>query len=342
MESARFILSKSKLFEQYGKLEKLGHKISYSVKTNPVVAHILEENKDCMFSIHTEEELEYVKDKARVWFLADSWDDDDIKRLIGHGIRKFTVHNTNDLDKIINFLKGKDLKIDLLLRVKLREHTIFTGRYFVFGMDAKTINEKIHELRNNPNINKLGVHFHRKTQNVGEWSLKYELSNILEEDTLKEIDIVNMGGGIPIKYKNTSDNNLPHIFDEIRKLKEWLIGFGIETIIEPGRFLSGPPINLEAYVKNVFENNIVVNCSVYNASMDTLIDPLKLLVEGEAETGRRYVIKGNTPCSQDIFRYSVKLPEKKTGDKIVFLNAGAYNFCTDFCSLKKLETVIVD
>jgi ornithine decarboxylase len=44
----------------------------------------------------------------------------------------------------------------------------------------------------------------------------------------------------------------------------------------------------------------------------------------------------------DIFRYRTYLDNPKVGDKIVFLNAGAYTYSTDFCNLKKLETVIVD
>jgi ornithine decarboxylase len=44
----------------------------------------------------------------------------------------------------------------------------------------------------------------------------------------------------------------------------------------------------------------------------------------------------------DIFRYRVYLENPETGDKIVFLNAGAYTYSTDFCNLEKLETIIVD
>ena len=44
----------------------------------------------------------------------------------------------------------------------------------------------------------------------------------------------------------------------------------------------------------------------------------------------------------DIFRYQVYLRDPKAGDKLVFLNAGAYNFTTDFCNLEKMETVVVD
>jgi ornithine decarboxylase len=346
-DEARFVLSKSVLFSQYKTLEDMGLDISYSVKTNPIVAGVLEDETGSSFSVHTKQEMSFVKDKSRIWFLAESWDEQEIHELTAAGIRNFIVYNTNDLDRLMSFLKGKKLKISLLLRAKLRERTIFTERYFVFGMDARTVNGLVHELRKNENIERLGVHFHRKTQNVSEWSLKYELSNMLEPRTLEEIDMVNIGGGLPAKYRNTGDGSLPFIFSKIKELKEWLEEHNIKTTIEPGRFLSGPPIRLEASIKNITENNITVNCSVYNSSMDTIVVPIKLLVEGELHDNegssvQKYRIKGCTPCSMDIFRYSVMLPEMKVGDKIVFLNAGAYTFHTDFCGLGKLKTEIVD
>ena len=64
--------------------------------------------------------------------------------------------------------------------------------------------------------------------------------------------------------------------------------------------------------------------------------------EGGENMGKYYMIKGNSPTRDDIFRYKVKLRNPKRGDKIVFLNAGAYNYTTDFCSFKKLKTEIVD
>ena len=90
------------------------------------------------------------------------------------------------------------------------------------------------------------------------------------------------------------------------------------------------------------ENNITINASVYNSDMDALIVPVKLKIENELskEQGKPFVIKGITPCSLDLFRYRVYLNNPKIGDKIIFLNAGAYNFTTDFCDLEKIETEI--
>ncbi len=119
---------------------------------------------------------------------------------------------------------------------------------------------------------------------------------------------------------------------------------GIKMFIEPGRFIAAPAGKLVCYITGVYENNIIVNASVYNTDMDAILVPVKLLIEGELEkgSGRPYVVKGSTPCSMDLFRYRVYLDNPKVGDKIVFLNAGAYNFASDFCDLEKLETEIID
>ena len=63
----------------------------------------------------------------------------------------------------------------------------------------------------------------------------------------------------------------------------------------------------------------------------------------EEEKGEKFLIKGRSPDSLDIFRYKVFLREKpKIGDKIVFKNVGAYNFYTDFNNLPRIKTVIMD
>lgn len=231
------------------------------------------------------------------------------------------------------------------LRVKLKENTIFTGKYYVFGMNSSQVNSWIEKLNGNKNIDRLGVHFHRATQNIAQWSLKYEISQILSHENLEKIDYIDIGGGFPIKYRNSDDSSIKDVFEKIKEFKDWLKGHKIEIICEPGRFISAPSVELECSIIGINDNNLVVNASVYNSAMDTLIVPLKLLVKNELldhEDGEEYVIKGITPCSQDIFRYNVKLKKPEIGDKIVFLNAGAYNFTTDFCDLDKIQTTVVD
>ena len=324
MSKAKFILSKSKVLEQYDKVKTISDKVSYSNKTNFEVGVVLEKETDCFFSVHSITSLETIKDKSRVWFFAQAWNEEEISKLFEMGINSFVVDNERDLNKLITNLENN--QINLLLRLRLRENTIHTGKHFVFGFRSKQINELVPKLRENKNIEKLGIHFHRKTQNVSEWSLKEELSETITEENLTKLDIVNIGGGIPAAYKNHRPEIINYIFDKIKETKEWLNSKNIEVITEPGRFIAGPAIKLETEIVNIYDNTLVVNCSVYNSAMDTFIAHIRLLVERELEEGERYTIKGSTPDSMDIFRYSVYLDNPKVGDKIVFLNAGAYNF----------------
>ena len=342
MSKAKFLLSKSKTLKQYNEIKKLADQVSYSLKTNFEVGQLLEENTDCYFSIHTKQNLDLIKDKSRVWFFAQGWTTEEVKKLLDLSVNKFVVDNEPDLNIL---LENLDDKIDLLLRMKLRENTIHTGKHYVFGMYAHQVNKLVSELRKHKNIGKLGIHFHRKTQNISEWSLKYEVKEALSEETLNNIDILNIGGGIPSKYKNFRIEVMNHIFENIKELKDWINKRKITMIVEPGRFIAAPAVKLETEIVNIYDNNIIVNSSVYNSAMDTFVAHIRLLIDGELENesaGRRYTIKGITPDSMDIFRYSVFLLNKKVGDKIIFLNAGAYNFSTNFCNLEKIDTIILD
>jgi ornithine decarboxylase len=341
---AKFILSKSKAFQQYNSIKDLGM-ISYSFKTNPRVGELLEQNTDCSLSVHFINELKLIKDKSRVWFLAQSLNKDSLDDIFTRGVRRFVIENEQDLNTLLTYLDDNDENIELLLRMKLKENTVKTEKHYVFGMVEQKVNELIPLLDNNKRIKKLGVHVHRKTQNVSEWDLVRELEELIEESNWKRLDYVNVGGGIPVMYKNITDKIIPTVLKKISELKEWLKKKQIQLIIEPGRYISGPSVILETNIVGIHANTIVVDASVYNSSPDTLIVPIKLLVQGEVEEheGKPYVIKGITPCSTDLFRYRVYLKkEPVVGEKMTFLNAGAYNFHTEFCELDKVETLIVD
>ncbi|MEM3373681.1 MAG: decarboxylase [Candidatus Woesearchaeota archaeon] len=355
LSKARFILSRSKVIEKYNEIKELSDYISYSYKTNMDVGLVLEKETDCFFSVHTIEDFKTLKNGERVWFFSQAWNFEELDILFSKKVNKFVVDNEVDLKILVDYIEDKNKKIKnenekfkiwLLLRMKLKENTIHTGKHFVYGMISSKINYLLPILKKNPYIEKLGIHFHRKTQNVSEWDLKEELNDSINKDNWRIIDFVNIGGGLPAEYKNYNMSILENIKRKILELKEWLNNKNIKMIIEPGRFIAAPSVKLEANIKSIYDNNIIVDCSVYNSAMDTFVAHIRLLVENELNENDNgaiaYTIKGNTPDSMDIFRYRVFLKEQKVGNKIVFLNAGAYNYSSDFCNLPKLETVVVD
>lgn len=343
--SPKFTLSKKVVLEQYNKVREVVDILGFSSKTNPRVSPMIEENTDGFLSVHMINELKHVKDMSRVLFLAQGWTSEIVEDLYKRGIRSFAVDNEFDLDILLSTIEPTDWKITLLVRLKLKEHSLRTERYFVFGMTSDVINERVAQLKDNPRIEHLGVHFHRKTQNVNEWKIRQDIEDVLSEETLEAIDILNIGGGLPSEYANTNVDVIGGIFRRLTELREWLHEKDIQLMIEPGRFISAPAGKLITYITGVYDNNIIVNASVYNSDMDAILVPVKLRVEGEVgnNAGKPYVIKGCTPCSMDLFRYRVYLKdEPRIGDEIVFINAGAYNFTSNFCDLEEIPTEIIE
>ncbi len=342
--NAQFILSKQIVLQRFQEISKVANEVSYSFKTNRDVGYILRDNTNCSFSVHSPNAVDLLESPEKIWYFAQGWDDDEIKGVYDKGIRSFVVDNKNDLDLLLHFLGHINSKINLLLRLRLKEKTIHTGKHFVFGFFGQQINEMVPQLKNNPKISSLGIHFHRKTQNISEWDLRYELENVLEKETMYKIDCINIGGGVPTRYKNYSADVIESIFRKLIEFKNWLEEYDIKTIIEPGRFIAAPAVKLQTRIMNIYNGTIVVGCSVYNGAMDTFVTNIRLEVEGELtqEEGTPYTIKGKTPDSIDIFRYRVYLKNPNIGDNVVFLNAGAYTYSTDFCLLEPLPTIVVD
>jgi len=336
---AHFILSKKILKEQVDLLKDLRLKISYSYKTNREVGNILQEiAPEVDFSIHAKEEIEMIQDKSKISFFTQAESVEELKEIVSTGIKNFVVDNEIDLN---NILEAAATKINLSLRMKFQEHRIGSGKYFVYGMPSRRINEIISEIKDNPLIDQLGIHIHRKSQNTSEWEIKEELEDSLTKESLERLNIINFGGGLPTKYRSYTSKVLPYIFQKLTNAKEFLEQYDIQTIIEPGRFLAAPCIKLDTEIIQVQNENLIINTTIYNCALDNILTGTKMLVEGEQEEGTAYLIKGNSPTRDDIFRYKVKLDNPKVGDKITFLNAGAYNYTTDFFGYKKLKTEIV-
>ncbi len=343
---AHFTLSKSKLQSQLKILTNLGLKISYSYKTNRQIGNILQETSPkTHFSIHAEDEITMIKDKSKISFFTQAESVEELIQIIDMGVENFVIDNEIDLENILQAAEKSKIKISISLRMKFQEHRIGTGKYFVYGMHSDKINGIILNLKENSDIREIGIHIHRKSQNTSEWEIMEEIKDSLTEETLHIITTLNLGGGLPVQYKSYTSSTLPYILKKIDNAKKFLDNYNIQTIIEPGRFLAAPPIKLHTKIIQIQKNNIVVNTTIYNCAVDTTLTETKMLVEQEVtedKNGDYYLIKGNSPTRDDIFRYKVKLLNPKVGDEITFLNAGAYNYTTDFFGYKKLETEIVD
>ncbi len=352
MNDAHFTLSKSKLASQLKILTDLNLKVSYSYKTNRQIGDILQELNQIPntkyqipginFSIHAQEEIQMIKDKSKISFFTQAESTEKLIQILNQEIKTFVIDNEIDLQNLLQAAKQTNRKINISIRMKFHEHRIGTGKYFVYGLPSTKVNQLIQDLKENPNIQDLGIHIHRKSQNTSEWEIAEELKDSIDPETLKIIKSVNLGGGLPVEYKSYTNSTLPYILKKISKAKEFLDSHQIETIIEPGRFLAAPPIKLHTNIIQIQNNTLILNTTIYNCALDTILTETKMLVEQETEEGNNYLLKGNSPTRDNISRYKIKLDDPKLGDEITFLNAGAYNYTTDFFGYKKLKTKITN
>ncbi|MEO2154771.1 MAG: decarboxylase [Nanoarchaeota archaeon] len=353
---AKFILYKHKIVEQYNKIKEISDIVSYSYKTNPKIGDLMQEllkkeidKGNLWFSINSKYTMFKRNFDLPVLFFMQGEKEHELKEIIKK-TNLFVVDNERDLEKLLKLTKNQD--ITLFLRVKIREHTVNTGKYFVYGFSKFEIKEILDNLIEKENLT-LGIHFHRKTQNVGEWFLKEEFEEIFE-DYIDYLNFVNIGGGFPWYYVN-SKPNLEVIFKKVKEFKEWLNKKNIKLITEPGRFIAAPCVDLEAEVLTIYNNTAILDCSIYNAYIDTYLIHTRLFVKNEIDEeevrkllreGKKiysYLLKGCTPDSLDIFRYKVLFKEPlKEGQKIILKHCGAYNFHVDFNDLPKLEYEIKD
>ena len=339
-KAPHFELSQSCVVEKYNELNGIVDSVYYSSKTNPLLTPILEEKTDAFFSVHTKDELKHVSDKGRVLFFGVAWTNDDINSLYESGVRQFAVDSRTDLERFLEIIGEREAT--LFLRMKLKENSVRSEKYYVFGLGKQFVSDslkKIHIAK--PNL-KLGVHVHRKTQNLNEWDLQTDVCHALDDDAFKCLTYLNFGGGLPSLYSNTNDKVIPSILKKIASFRVWLNEQGIKLIAEPGRFIAAPSVKLITHVTCIEAQTLFLDVSVYNANTDAIFGGQRLLVENEKKTGEYYMFKGKTPDSIDILRYRVYLEKTPVvGDTITFLNAGAYNFHCDFCELERIKTVII-
>jgi len=338
---AYFLINKKKVLEQYNNIANVCDIVSYSMKTNIDVSKILNKETNCWFSIHHIRYAKMYDPKKTIYFITGDTLKE-IEKYINFGITKFVIDNVYDYSIMKKYIeKNPEKQLTIFLRMKLKEFTIHTEKHFVFGMYSEKINELVQELSNYKNIT-IGIHVHRKTQNIGEWNLLEELQNNLSDYTLKHIKYFCSGGGYPIVYKNYPECQENNVLSKLKELKTWLNKKGIKLITEPGRYICGPSVELHAKIISIYDDTITLDCSIYNGTMDTFVANIRLPIKDETNEGYKYTIKGKTPDSIDIFRYKVFFAKpKKVGQKIIFENAGAYTYSTNLFGLQKLPIKII-
>jgi ornithine decarboxylase len=164
------------------------------------------------------------------------------------------------------------------------------------------------------------------------------VEELLQDHDLK-LEVLNLGGGFPAKYRNQADD--PEMADiaQVIQIAMDRLPYQPELIIEPGRGVVATSTSLIASVVARIERGtdswLYLDAGVYNALFEALSFqgalryPVSTLVSTDVAGGRiaqqRFILAGPTGDALDVIDRDVELPMETTvGDRIRFDNAGAY------------------
>ena len=277
------------------------------------------------------------------------------------------INSKNNLKYIIRLNVFSKLKDKSLVELE-KSKDLNYGESIFFGINSTEIKSIFNSMKIKKN-NFLGFHCHMSSQiiNKKEWDL--EVSHLI--DIFRYVDkkgykcsIINLGGGISVDYSEPSFINEQSFSIKNHESKKKRLSLSLSALkyklkdilkinpetnfyFEPGRFISADSFLLVTRIiaKKMINKKhfIVINSSLYNSSMDSLVVGLRLPVmypEKCSDKKRKkteWIIKGSTPCSLDWFNKIVLCSEPKIGSMLIFDKAGAYNYSSDFASLKKLK-----
>jgi diaminopimelate decarboxylase len=328
-----FVCSRSVLERQVEWLRSMGLEVFYSTKTNPELVILKElHSLGTGFSVSSPEELIKVMAMGakaeEVYYYERGLNVERAAWLKESGCKKYIVETKTAYENILGVV---DKGSSILFRLKSSKvGSNYEGSYNP-GFEHSEIKKLLGDCKGRGI--ECGVLHHSSSQveDPKMWRKKFELLS-----KLPEADIINIGGGLPISYKKNHEDVLKEVEKGVKKLNAKKI------IAEPGRFIVGPSCSLVTKVMLADKDRAVLNASVYNTHIDTIIAdivlPSRTANEGKKKT---YSLLGSSLCNLDIFDIKARLPELNEGDTVIFDYAGAYNFSSDFGSGSGIETYIV-
>ncbi len=309
-------------------------------------------------------------DMSHVLFNGSNKSYDELALALELGVGRISVDNFFELALLNEVAKSKNKTVDILLRITpgIECHTheyIQTGHLdSKFGFDLTQIDEAVDLILNEyKNIKLHGVHAHIGSQ-IFETSIYADEIEILVKEIARldekyalQLDEINIGGGLGVKYTESDVPPSTYEIGEIivNKLYEVIEKYNIEpptVFLEPGRSIistSGVTLYTIGSSKQVPKGRKYIAIdggmadnprpSMYQAEYYAEIANNKTDAELEKVT-----VAGRFCESGDILIKEIELPEPQEGDILCVYNTGAYNYsmASNYNRVQKPAMVLVN
>ncbi|PAF52057.1 diaminopimelate decarboxylase [Helicobacter sp. 13S00477-4] len=322
--------------------------ICYALKANSNLSIIntlarLDSGADCVSIGEVKRALLAGIPKYKIIFSGVGKSDEEIKEALESDILFLNVESAQELEHIEKIAKQTSKKARISIRVNpnidAKTHPyISTGLHEnKFGVDEDTALKLYIQAKNSVFLEPIGIHFHIGSQLTDIAPIAAAATKIanLTKSLLAlkiELKFFDVGGGIGISYCGEKTIKL---YDYAQTILTALKGLDLTIICEPGRYITGDGgylVTKVLYEKYTKDKRFVI----IDAGMNDLIRPVlyqaihKIKAYPQKPINEDKISEANVVgpiCeSGDYLAKNVMLPPLKSGDLIVFENAGAYGY----------------
>ncbi|NOZ25097.1 MAG: type III PLP-dependent enzyme [Nitrospirae bacterium] len=269
-----------------------------------------------------------------------------IKQAVSYGIEYFAFDSAAEVDKLSALAPGCNVYVRLTVPNEGSEWPLSKK----FGIEPDAAVELLLYARDR-GLNPVGVTFHVGSQctNIYNWSMALDKVSTVwsgAEDAGLRLDILNIGGGYPIRYtKDVID--IQSIEEMIDALVSRKFPPDVQVHLEPGRAVVG---DAGVFVTSVIGkadrggvNWLYIDVGVFNGLMESIGGIKYEYIVGSRAGVKRWTIAGPSCDSFDVIAHDVELPEPMIGDHLLIPSSGAYtiSYASEFNGFPIPKTILI-
>ena len=288
-----------------------------------------------------------------------AWTDEDIELFIKEGLRTLNVDSLDLMHRVNSIAKKLKRKVRVSFRIypemKISLLKSFIENYISkFGVRLSKAIEAYAQAQKLSNVEIVGIsaHIGSMITDPGFYEQAIDRFVKLAHELKKKLGIniseINIGGGYGVQSLNyysiqniilskagvsaySKAASIAEFGERIAKrfknnLKKYHLP-EIELILEPGRFLVSDAGVLLTKVVSVKDNWVFIDGGINLIPESLFFIRRGFIVDGKAgvKANKKYNVAGPTLNTADVLSAEQLLPETKTGDLMVVLDAGAYS-----------------
>ncbi len=332
IETPFFLLKENRLKDNVNFLKKIAgtnFAVCFSVKANPWYAIKAAENADYV-EVCSRGEWELCRrqgisaDKIIVGGICKS--DKELKELVEARPHRISIESMQQLKQVDKYTSVSGIGADILLRIS-------SGNQF--GMDPDLVIDILKHQDRFPSLRFKGIHFYSGTQKrqMVEIEKDIDLIESVGKQAKGNFTEIEYGPGLGVpQFQNHDSDEYKSLLSALVYRLQALAG-QFRIVLECGRLLTA---DTGIYVTEIVDKKMnngrtyyIVDGGIhhlqYYGQIKGQCTPVIYTGKDNGITCEKEVtICGALCTTNDVLVRSVRLPEKKPGDRLVFMNAGAY------------------